>query len=314
MEQIGNEIRLYSTIKEINTLLKNVDGKERGYTRHYNQNEEFFIKLSKSFTIPQFPIHHEVTNPKPKAEYVSALTTFLGQVVPLIPSVFTRMTYFFDPAEIFHPSFYQILKYKEQIYLNLLRLDLTYRPNDSKLLKRGTNDRTNLFSTRNLFMEFDLLPLQKIIGEKGIAKSFIVKQNISRTWLGETGKGYHIEGIWMDTELTKFLSKLFIPEGKTTYPYYPFTCKYQTMCHTLFNFSPEGRKKHLIYLHKAEEIVLPEIDKIQNALKNTAFSQDLPEFRQLKTKVPLYWKNVWKQITVNRYLNDNDMKEFSIEF
>jgi len=147
------------------------------------------------------------------------------------------------------------------------------------------------FTTRKLFMEYDLLPLQEIIVEKGIAKSFIVKQNISRTWLGETGRGYYIEGIWMDTELTKFLSKLFIPEGKTTYPYYPFTCKYRTLCHTLIDFSPDGRKKHLIYLHKAEEIVLPEIDTIQNALNNTAFSRDLPEFRQLKTKVPLYWEN-----------------------
>jgi len=114
MEQIGNEIRLYSTIKEINTLLQAGYRKEGEYTRHYNQNEEFFLKLSESFTIPKFPIHHEVTNPKPKAEYVSALITFLGQIVPMIPSVFTRMTYFFDPAEIFHPLFTRSLNIKSR--------------------------------------------------------------------------------------------------------------------------------------------------------------------------------------------------------
>ncbi len=34
----------------------------------------------------------------------------------------------------------------------------------------------------------------------------------------------------MDADLTKFFSKLFLPAGKKTYPYYPYLCKYKTVC------------------------------------------------------------------------------------
>ena len=199
------------------------------------------------------------------------------------------------------------------MYLYLMRMDLNFRPNDSEILSRGTNDTTNFYTTKNLFMECDLLPLEDIITENGKVKAFIIEQNISQTWIGETGRGYYIEGIWIDTELTKFLSKLFIPEGKMIYPYYPFTCKYSTLSHALIDLSLEGRKKHLIYLHKARELVLPAIEDIQKALQQSAFSPDLSEFKKLKTKVPPYWKKLWQSITVRPYLNEHDMKEYAVE-
>ncbi len=313
MEKILNEIVLGSTSTELNSILKRDYSKSRSISRHYNQNEEFFIKLEQPFIIPPFPIHHEVTKLTPEKEYIEALKELLEQVILSAPAVFSNTTYFFDPAEIFHPCFYQIFKYTGQLYLYLMRLDLTFKPNDGEIIERGSNDTTNRYKTTKLFMECDLIPLKNILtDEKGINK-FIIEQNISQTWIGETGRGYFIEGIWIDTELTKFLSKLFLPEGKRTYPYYPFTCKYRTLCHSLIDLSPDGRKKHLIYLHKAREIVLPVIENIQKALKQQTFSPDIPEFIEMKRKVPPYWQKVWENLSVRSYLNDLDMKEFTVE-
>ncbi len=314
MRKIHNEITVHSASKEINDVLKNNYKMKKVHTTHFNQNEEFFLKLPAPFIIYSFPIHHDVTIPVPGKTYISALKDLLLQLLPVLPSVFSRVTYFFDPAEIFHPSFYQVLKFKEQMYLYLLRLDLSFRPNDGEILIRGTNDTTNRFKTQNVFLESDLIPLKDVVTEKGKVKKFIIEQNISQTWIGETGRGYYIEGIWIDSELTKFLSKLFIPEGKTLYPYYPFTCKYRTLCNTLIDLSPEGRKQHLIYLHKARAFVLPALEQIQQSLHHKPFSTDLPEYKTLKSKVPLFWKNVWRPFTVKPYLNDFDMKEYSIEF
>ncbi len=314
MEKILNEIVLKSSCSELNSLLKAKSGSKSTPTFHYNQNEEFFIRLENNFTVPSFPIHHNVSNPVPEKEYKKAMAELLEQIVPMAPDVFDGVTYFFDPAEIFHPCFYQVFKYKEQLYLYLVRLDLTFRPNDGEIVKRGTNDRTNRYTTRKLFMEADLIPLDAVKTGKNEIKKFILEQSISQTWIGETGRGYFIEGIWIDLELTKFLTKLFLPEGKRIYPYYPFTCKYRTFCHSLIDLSLKGRKRHLIYHHRARDVILPYIDDIQKALKEKTFSTDLPEFRSFKKRIPPFWDTAWKTLTVTSYLNEHDMKEFTVVF
>ncbi len=314
MEKIGNEIVLRSGFSRIDSILKGEYSQKGTPSFHYNQNEEFFIRLADSFTVPSFPIHHEVSNPVPEKEYIESLEKLLTQIVPMAGDVFNGVTYFFDPGEIFHPCFYQVFKYKEQLYLYLIRLDLTYRPNDGEILKRGSNDRTIRYKTNKLFLEADLIPLDKVAnGEDGI-KRLYMEQSISQTWIGETGRGYFIEGIWIDLELTKFITKVFIPAGKRIYPYYPFTCKYRTFCHSLIDLSLEGRKRHLIYHHKAREFILPYLDDIQKALKDESFRDDLPEFKRFKTMIPPFWNKAWESLSVTPYLNEHDMKEFKVVF
>ncbi len=118
----------------------------------------------------------------------------------------------------------------------------------------------------------------------------------------------------MDLELTKYISKLFLPDGKKVYPYYPFTCKYRTICHTLADLSVNGRKKHLLYLHTARAFALPLIDDIQKELKKDKFNPNLPTFREMRQKVPDFWIKVWKNLNIKTYLNSKDMKEFIVEF
>jgi hypothetical protein len=48
-------------------------------------------------------------------------------------------------------------------------------------------------------------------------------------------------------------------------------------------------------------------------MKNASFSEELPFFRELKGKVPPAWYEPWKNIRVEAYLNDSEMREFRIE-
>nr|MDA3938223.1 hypothetical protein [Spirochaetia bacterium] len=226
----------------------------------------------------------------------------------------SNMSYFFDKTEIFHPCFYQIYKYKEQLYLYLIRLDLLFKPSDGIIVESGSNDVTNTYRTKHLYLESDLIPITGYTSSNGKITGFNIEQNISDTWIGESGRGYLLEGIWMDLELTKYLSKLFLPEGKKVYPYYPFTCKYRTLCHSLADLSMKGRKKHLLYLHTARTYAMPLLEEIQEELKKESFDSSLPAFINMRKNVPEFWNKVWENLNIKTYLNGNDMKEFLIEF
>ena len=313
METTFTNITISDTSKQIDNIIA-VDSKKDTFTNHFNQSEEFFVKLDRDFIVPQFPVHHDSSIKSPEKKYLDALIDLMQQIIPFTSSIFSNLSYFFDQTEIFHPNFYQIYKYKEQLYLYLIRLDLLYKPSDGIIIQQGSNDITNSYKTRHLYLETDMIPIRGYVTKEGRISGFKVEQNISDTWIGESGRGYLLEGIWMDLELTKYFSKLFIHEDKKIYPYYPFTCKYRTFCHTLADLSMEGRKKHLLYLHTARIFVLPLLEKIQEELKKDSFNQNLPGFQNFRKNVPAFWEKVWKNLNIKTYLNSKDMKEFLIEF
>ncbi len=313
METTISNIAISYRSKKIDTILA-VESKVDKFTNHYNQNEEFFIKLKTEFIVPNFPIHHDSDKKSPEKTYLNALEKLMTQIIPYTSSIFSNMTYFFDQTEVFHPCFYQVYKYKEQLYLYLIRLDLLFKPSDGTIIESGSNDVTNSYKTNHLYLESNLIPITGYSSENGKINGFNIEQNISDTWIGESGRGYLLEGIWMDLELTKYLSKLFLPEGMNSYPYYPFTCKYKTFCHTLADLSVEGRKKHLLYLHTARAYVLPLLDEIQEELKTESFSINLQSFIKIRKNVPEFWNKVWKDLNIKSYLNSKDMKEFLVEF
>ena len=53
--------------------------------------------------------------------------------------------------------------------------------------------------------------------------------------------------------------------------------------------------------------------EIEASLKGTAFSEDNPTFRRLRERIPEDWTRVWKDISVQAYLNEQDQKEFRID-
>ena len=313
MEQIEGNIYTNYSEQRINDLISSSSSGARNYTLHFNQNEEFFLKSEEEFLVPKFPIHHDVTIKQPESSYVNLLESFLSSVIPLFPQVFQGMTYFFDPAEILRPCFFQLFRVQERQYLNLMRLDLLFKTHEGEIIEYGDNDRTAAYRTRSLFLENDLIPLEGVLQENGKIAGFKIYQTVSQTWIGETGRGYFVQGIWMDNELTKFFSKLFFPPEKRFYPYYPFMCKYRTITFSLVELSPEGRKKYLPYLVRALQFLEPLMEEIQEALRQDTFSTDLPVFAKLKQQVPEKWNRSWENLRMDRYLNEREMKEFKLE-
>ncbi len=55
-----DEIRINFTDREINSTLSKYSVSPSPISRHYNQNEDFFLKLNEDFFVPSFPIHHDV--------------------------------------------------------------------------------------------------------------------------------------------------------------------------------------------------------------------------------------------------------------
>ncbi len=313
MEQISNEIKVGHTDPGINAVLGSIGDSARPASRHFNQSEDFFLQLEGEFTVPHLPIHHDVRNPVPGAEYLAALKSVIEQIAGLAPHVLKDLTYFFDPAEVMRPCFFSLYRVEESHYLYLLRLDLVMRAGESVVLERGTNDLTPHYKSRRLFLEDTIIPVHEVVRQEGRIKAFRVRQTISQTWIGEQGRGYFVQGIWMDLDLTKFFSRLFLPKNKRTYPYYPYLCKYKTMCQSVVNVSPAGRKTTVPWLHRALGLVLPSLEEIQAEMKNQQFSEELPIFRRLKEKVPPAWYEVWNNLTVEAYLNDADMKEYRVD-
>jgi hypothetical protein len=315
MEQILNEIPVSYPDAAINGILASIPESARDVSCsvRYNHNEELFLGLGTSVLMPHFPIHHDIREDEPSAEYASAIRDLAGRLSELLPDVFRGLTYFFDPTEPLKPRFYRLYKVEDAIYLFLLRLDLVFRHFQGEVVEPGTNDVTPAYRTGRLYIESELIPLEGIQWDRGAPRSFKVRQLVSDTWIGETGRGYLQHGIWMDNDLTKFFTKLVLPEGVRVYPYYPLFCKYKTVCAQAAPPSPDRRKRLLPLLHRSIGFLTPEMGRIQASLKAKPFSDSLPEFVDLRGRVPPSWREVLSGIAVKSYLNDRELKEYALE-
>jgi hypothetical protein len=313
VEQIANEIRVGHADPGLNGLLKAIGEEQRPFDRRFSQGEDFFLHVEEPLTIPHFRIHHDVRVPEPEPEYLESLTGVVQQVIKRAPQALRGLTYIFDPAEILRPSFYHVYRIGESMFLYMLRMDLIMRPSEAAVIERGTNDQTASYSTRQLFLEANVIPLSEVVKNGERVRGFRVLQTISQTWIGEFGRGYFQQGIWMDGDLTKFFSRLFLPADKKTHPYYPFQCKYKTVCESLISLDPDGRAAAVPMLHRALEFLGPVMEKIQEEIKSSSFSEELEIFRSLKGQVPQSWYESWRKIRVERYLNEAEMKEYRIE-
>ena len=72
------------------------------------------------------------------------------------------------------------------------------------------------------------------------------------------------------------------------------------------------RKITLPHLHRAVQFLRPLMPEIEEALKGSPFSDDLPEFLRMRERVPADLRSPWDGLTVERYLNDADQREFRI--
>ena len=313
MEQISNEIRIRYSDAAINAVLEAIGEETRNVSRHFNQNEDFFLQLDGEYSVPHIPIHHDVRLSVPDHEYLSTMQGITQEIAKLAPQVLKDLIYFFDPTDILKPCFFQVYQAEGSYYLYLLRMDLMMRASDATVRERGTNDVTPWYTSRRLFLEDTIVPLQEIVRDSRTMTSFRIRESISETWIGEQDRGYYVHGIWMDGDLTKFFTRLFLPPTARTYPYYPYLCKYRTVCGCIVTLSPEGRAKAIPLVHQAIEFLLPHMEEIQTEMKDNRFSERLRCFRELKLKVPTQWYEPWLGLRVEAYLNQADMREFKVE-
>ncbi len=313
MEKLLDVISFKYSDPEISEIINTLPGKTSGYTFHFNQNEDAFLKSGTSFTVPSFAVHHNVNEVKPSDEYLIKMRELVGSLSEIFPDPFRGTRYFFDPAEVLRPCFIQLFRIEESHYLYLMRPDLNIRPADSKVIQQATNDLTAEFQTRKLYFESMIIPIHKPSmnangGEIPILRLF------GSTWVGETGAGYHINGQWIDRELTRMLSALYLPEGIRTYPYYPLKCDFNTVTIAPAKLSVEGRKSFLGYLHKALAVIEKYIPEIEESMRTEKFSKDLAAYKNLRSKIPAQWTKIWSSLKISPYLNENDMKEYKLEF
>ncbi len=139
----------------------------------------------------------------------------------------------------------------------MLRVDLMMRATESRVTERGTNDLTPAYASNHLFLEASIIPLEEVVRQGDRVKGFRIRQTISQTWIGEFGRGYFQQGIWMDADLTKFFSRLFLPVNKKTYPYYPYQCRYKTVCQSVIGLDPDSRAKAVPLLQRSLDFLLP---------------------------------------------------------
>lgn len=313
MEPISQFINIDYSDSEINKIISSPPTSGVSYTCHFNQNEEFFLKLASDFSVPHLPIHHDVNDPTPKSEYLAGLIDVMEQLFSLVPDLFRDLAYVFNPFEILKPRFFRKYQVEGQDYLYILTCDLLYRSQEDAVIEKGTNDRTAHYSTRNLFIEGLFIPLDEVVQENEGTPTFRIKQTLSDTWIGETGRGYFTKGIWMDDDLTKFFTKLLVPKTVRIYPFYPFVCRYKTICENMADLSPGFRVSNLTHLIHALEFLGPFMEDIQERLRDNQFSEEMEFFQNLKSKVPDYWNLVFQDIKIETYLNQNDMREFKVE-
>ncbi len=324
VQQLLGTMQVTYSDPAINTIIRNASSQESAtgsttpagtalYTRHFTQNEEFFLRFPREYTVSSCPIDHDVRASRPGAEHLERIRNVVEQISGFAPEIFAGLTHLYDPMDVFRPLFFRLYKMEGQTYLYALRVDLHYRPALHHVTERGTNDRTPSYRTNAVIVESDLIPLERAVNENGKLRSLHLERPVGETWVGESGRGYFVQGIWIDRDITRFFSKLFIPPGVRTYPYYPFTCKYRAITHAVATLTESARRRSLPFLHEVRAFLLPRVQEIEKVLQKDDFNEQLPSFNRMKSEIAPNWNDIWKSFSLRMYLNDEDQREYELE-
>jgi len=294
---------------EISALLKALETTPQTLDRRFTQQEDFFLVLERPFIVDSFEIHQKVDNPIPSEHYLKSIRSALEAWTAQLPSVFWGLSWFFDPRDLFRPLFVQVLTSREKRYLFVLRPDLTFRHQHAEVLDRGGNDVTPRFSTRHLFLEAEVLPLETMTSFAGDRHITLAKL-FETTWQGETGQGYFLTGLWIDQEISKVLSRAAVAPGTKIFPYYPLRCRHGTLSVRCIDPGPEGRKQAAGTLEAAWPLVSPWAEKIQTDLKAEAYRENHPLVEHLRTHWSGQLTHRWGAFRLEPYLNEYDQKEY----
>lgn len=272
--------------------------------RRLTPEEELFLVVDRPVTVPSFGIHHPHDDPTPSPAYVAALRSVVAQWVERLPGVFAGLTWYFNPKDLFHPTFVQLFSVKGRHFLYLLRPDLGFRGRYAQVVDRGSNDQSPRYQTSHLFVEADVLPLETWEVGPGFRKLFLAKL-FPHTWAGETGQSYLRTGQWIDRELTKVLSRAALAPGTKTFPYYPLRCRYSTLAVGCVDLDDDGRRRAATTLGAAWPLVAPWAETLQTELKEDGYRDDHPLIDRLRTAWAGALETRWGRYTLEPLVGDH---------
>lgn len=306
LETSGTDSRINDILNQ-NTKIQSHQGL---YQAYFNSNEDFYLKSERQFQVPSFPVYQDVKQKKASSEYLTSLEKFLKQIMPLFPQLFYKMTWINHYTEVLRPFFYRDLSLKDKNFLLLLKLDLIYKEGHGKALEQETTTHTAAYESEDLFCEILLLPQ---IENKQDEEGFFFPLDIMNTWTNEVRKNYALSGQWIDMELTRFFSQLFLAKGQSIYPYFPFIYQYHTMAYQLINLCETDLKQNMTQLKMARDFLLPYLEEIAASLKKEKFSPEMLLFQKLQQKISPQWQNFCADMDTQLFLNDiNQQREFQI--
>lgn len=294
---------------EVTGRLKNLETRSVPLDRRFTQQEDFFLLLDRPYTVESFSIHHNVHDPEPPLEYLQVLRSVVQAWTDQVPDVFVGFSWFFDPKDLFHPLFVQVLSGKEKKYLLLLRPDLTLRGRYSEVLTKGGNATTARYSTRHLFLESEVVPIE-VFETTEKQRTITLQKLFPFTWMGEEGRGYFTTGRWLDQELTKLLSRAALAPGVRSFPYCPLRCRYETLASRVVTPTPEGRRRAAAALDSALPLVAPWASQLQERLRDDPYRDDHPLLAELRQDWAGRLEKRWGDFRLEPYLNEQEQKEY----
>jgi hypothetical protein len=233
----------------------------------------------------------------------------VGAWADLVPGLFQGLSWYFDPKDLFHPAFAQVLASRDKRYLFLLRPDLTFRGRHAEMIERGGNDVTARYSTRHLFVEAEVLPLDTWV-TRDLEKRLFLAKLFTETWEGESGRGYSLTGRWIDQEITRLMTRAALPPGTRSFPHYPLRCRFETLSARCVTPTAEGRKRAAAVLDAAWPLVAPWAGRIQADLKADPYREDHPLVESLRRAWGDRLASRWGGFRIEPYLNSQDQKEY----
>lgn len=294
---------------EVSNLLKAPAGGEPALDRRFTQQEEFYLLLEQPFQVGAFEVHHDVHNPTPSTRYLEVIRSVVRAWTTQLPGLFQGLSWFFDPKDLFHPQFVQVLTARDKRYLYLLRADLTYRGRYAEVMGQGGNSTTPAYRTKSLFLESEVLPLDTIETQP-TEKRLRLTKLFPFTWQGETGRGYFITGRWLDQEITKLLSRAALTPGTRIFPCYPLRCRYETLSSFCPTPTVDGRRRAAAALEAAWPLVSPWADRIQSDLRTDPYREDHPLVESLRSRWAGRLESRWGSFRLEPYLNESEQKEY----
>jgi hypothetical protein len=312
MDKLTGEIQVTYSDPQINESLKQKAAEPTKYTRHFTDDEDFFLKVPSPLQVKSLPINMDPSDPL-RRDYVVTMRNVASQLAGLIPSVISGLVHVHDPSSHLRPMFLKLFTLGGKRYVFLVRVDLTYRPRHHHVIERGTNDKTASYWTTLIFMEADLFPVSKVWTKEGKLAGVQIEQLFKSTFVGESGEGYKTQGVWLDKEITREYSKLVTPTDYNHHPYYPLVCKYQSICHPLVHFSRDALSRGVRLLHDALPLVKETI------VVDPASGEDgvgvpriEPSTNENWKEIRRRWLPVWKRFTVRGYFDDDSRREYEL--